>query len=193
MCGRCDVVAVMLRFFFFFNDTATTEIYTLHIVGSVRCVQETGQTMDTGNKVSTRLSKIARDLNVGITTIVEFLNKQGIKMTPDPNAKIDAEAQMLLEKQFRKDHEAKVEADMHRPGRLKRDTITIEDAHQNDPKVPVEDFEDDSVIITDNSLHHSNEIKRHEPQIKAAKPEIIHTTLPEKPSIKVVGSPCTLR
>eukprot|EP00825_Cyclidium_porcatum_P046930 TRINITY_DN7501_c0_g1_i5.p1 TRINITY_DN7501_c0_g1~~TRINITY_DN7501_c0_g1_i5.p1 ORF type:complete len:115 (+),score=27.64 TRINITY_DN7501_c0_g1_i5:82-426(+) len=26
---------------FFFNDTATTEIYTLHIVGSVRCVQET--------------------------------------------------------------------------------------------------------------------------------------------------------
>eukprot|EP00825_Cyclidium_porcatum_P002734 TRINITY_DN11268_c0_g1_i2.p1 TRINITY_DN11268_c0_g1~~TRINITY_DN11268_c0_g1_i2.p1 ORF type:complete len:424 (+),score=90.57 TRINITY_DN11268_c0_g1_i2:45-1316(+) len=31
-----------LPFFFFFNDTATTEIYTLHIVGSVRCVQETG-------------------------------------------------------------------------------------------------------------------------------------------------------
>eukprot|EP00825_Cyclidium_porcatum_P025033 TRINITY_DN2732_c0_g1_i5.p1 TRINITY_DN2732_c0_g1~~TRINITY_DN2732_c0_g1_i5.p1 ORF type:complete len:130 (+),score=43.79 TRINITY_DN2732_c0_g1_i5:71-460(+) len=28
-------------FFFFFNDTATPEIYTLHIVGSVRCVQET--------------------------------------------------------------------------------------------------------------------------------------------------------
>eukprot|EP00825_Cyclidium_porcatum_P004880 TRINITY_DN12319_c0_g1_i3.p2 TRINITY_DN12319_c0_g1~~TRINITY_DN12319_c0_g1_i3.p2 ORF type:complete len:103 (-),score=27.87 TRINITY_DN12319_c0_g1_i3:103-411(-) len=28
--------------FFFFNDPATTEIYTLHIVGSVRCVQETG-------------------------------------------------------------------------------------------------------------------------------------------------------
>jgi len=23
---------------FFFNDAATTEIYTLHIVGSVRCV-----------------------------------------------------------------------------------------------------------------------------------------------------------
>eukprot|EP00825_Cyclidium_porcatum_P006649 TRINITY_DN13316_c0_g1_i1.p1 TRINITY_DN13316_c0_g1~~TRINITY_DN13316_c0_g1_i1.p1 ORF type:complete len:141 (+),score=54.16 TRINITY_DN13316_c0_g1_i1:121-543(+) len=32
----------MIIFFFFFNDTATTEIYTLHIVGSVRCVQETG-------------------------------------------------------------------------------------------------------------------------------------------------------
>eukprot|EP00825_Cyclidium_porcatum_P014394 TRINITY_DN17722_c0_g1_i1.p1 TRINITY_DN17722_c0_g1~~TRINITY_DN17722_c0_g1_i1.p1 ORF type:complete len:305 (+),score=62.18 TRINITY_DN17722_c0_g1_i1:76-990(+) len=32
-----------LFFRFFFNDTATTEIYTLHIVGSVRCVQETAQ------------------------------------------------------------------------------------------------------------------------------------------------------
>eukprot|EP00825_Cyclidium_porcatum_P001584 TRINITY_DN10728_c0_g1_i2.p1 TRINITY_DN10728_c0_g1~~TRINITY_DN10728_c0_g1_i2.p1 ORF type:complete len:181 (-),score=40.83 TRINITY_DN10728_c0_g1_i2:193-735(-) len=32
----------LLMLFFFFNDTATTEIYTLHIVGSVRCVQETG-------------------------------------------------------------------------------------------------------------------------------------------------------
>eukprot|EP00831_Metopus_contortus_P010984 TRINITY_DN14323_c0_g1_i1.p2 TRINITY_DN14323_c0_g1~~TRINITY_DN14323_c0_g1_i1.p2 ORF type:complete len:183 (-),score=39.10 TRINITY_DN14323_c0_g1_i1:101-649(-) len=29
-------------FCFFFNDTATTEIYTRSIVGSVRCVQETG-------------------------------------------------------------------------------------------------------------------------------------------------------
>eukprot|EP00831_Metopus_contortus_P079380 TRINITY_DN7886_c0_g1_i1.p1 TRINITY_DN7886_c0_g1~~TRINITY_DN7886_c0_g1_i1.p1 ORF type:complete len:158 (-),score=48.04 TRINITY_DN7886_c0_g1_i1:102-575(-) len=31
-----------IYFFFFFNDTATTEIYTRSIVGSVRCVQETG-------------------------------------------------------------------------------------------------------------------------------------------------------
>ena len=144
--------------------------------------------MDTGNKVSTRLSKIARDLNVGIATIVEFLNKQGIKLTPDPNAKIDADAQMLLEKQFRKDHDAKVEADMHRPGRLKRDTVSIEDVHPGDHKSQNEDFEDDSVNITDNSLHHSKDMKHHEPQVKIQKPEVMQTILPEKPAIKVVGS-----
>eukprot|EP00831_Metopus_contortus_P020540 TRINITY_DN19057_c0_g1_i3.p1 TRINITY_DN19057_c0_g1~~TRINITY_DN19057_c0_g1_i3.p1 ORF type:complete len:113 (-),score=26.53 TRINITY_DN19057_c0_g1_i3:132-425(-) len=33
---------LLFWFFFFFNDTATTEIYTRSIVGSVRCVQETG-------------------------------------------------------------------------------------------------------------------------------------------------------
>eukprot|EP00831_Metopus_contortus_P047693 TRINITY_DN3857_c0_g2_i1.p2 TRINITY_DN3857_c0_g2~~TRINITY_DN3857_c0_g2_i1.p2 ORF type:complete len:105 (-),score=17.92 TRINITY_DN3857_c0_g2_i1:300-614(-) len=33
--------ALSFTIFFFFNDTATTEIYTRSIVGSVRCVQET--------------------------------------------------------------------------------------------------------------------------------------------------------
>ena len=28
----------VMKLIFFFNDTATTGIYTLHIVGSVRCV-----------------------------------------------------------------------------------------------------------------------------------------------------------
>eukprot|EP00825_Cyclidium_porcatum_P025395 TRINITY_DN2761_c0_g1_i2.p2 TRINITY_DN2761_c0_g1~~TRINITY_DN2761_c0_g1_i2.p2 ORF type:complete len:222 (+),score=-13.15 TRINITY_DN2761_c0_g1_i2:97-762(+) len=38
----CSAYQLEFNFVFFFNDTATTEIYTLHIVGSVRCVQETG-------------------------------------------------------------------------------------------------------------------------------------------------------
>eukprot|EP00825_Cyclidium_porcatum_P036225 TRINITY_DN38120_c0_g1_i1.p1 TRINITY_DN38120_c0_g1~~TRINITY_DN38120_c0_g1_i1.p1 ORF type:complete len:152 (-),score=16.33 TRINITY_DN38120_c0_g1_i1:33-488(-) len=37
----CDCELLSSFLFFFFNETATTEIYTLHIVGSVRCVQET--------------------------------------------------------------------------------------------------------------------------------------------------------
>eukprot|EP00825_Cyclidium_porcatum_P048634 TRINITY_DN8220_c0_g1_i3.p1 TRINITY_DN8220_c0_g1~~TRINITY_DN8220_c0_g1_i3.p1 ORF type:complete len:412 (+),score=53.05 TRINITY_DN8220_c0_g1_i3:59-1294(+) len=42
-CIATSIVRLpVLSIFFFFNDTATTEIYTLHIVGSVRCVQETG-------------------------------------------------------------------------------------------------------------------------------------------------------
>eukprot|EP00831_Metopus_contortus_P050435 TRINITY_DN42408_c0_g1_i3.p1 TRINITY_DN42408_c0_g1~~TRINITY_DN42408_c0_g1_i3.p1 ORF type:complete len:153 (-),score=49.77 TRINITY_DN42408_c0_g1_i3:90-548(-) len=36
------ILLIQFFFFFFFNDTATTEIYTRSIVGSVRCVQETG-------------------------------------------------------------------------------------------------------------------------------------------------------
>eukprot|EP00831_Metopus_contortus_P034118 TRINITY_DN27254_c0_g2_i3.p2 TRINITY_DN27254_c0_g2~~TRINITY_DN27254_c0_g2_i3.p2 ORF type:complete len:103 (-),score=8.06 TRINITY_DN27254_c0_g2_i3:174-482(-) len=39
LCNRLS--SCNLFIFFFFNDTATTEIYTRSIVGSVRCVQET--------------------------------------------------------------------------------------------------------------------------------------------------------
>jgi translation initiation factor IF-2 len=66
--------------------------------------------MITGEKGS-RLSKIARELNVGITTLVDFLHKQGFKISTDPNTKIEADVHELLEKQFRKDHEARIEAD----------------------------------------------------------------------------------
>eukprot|EP00831_Metopus_contortus_P050195 TRINITY_DN4223_c0_g1_i2.p2 TRINITY_DN4223_c0_g1~~TRINITY_DN4223_c0_g1_i2.p2 ORF type:complete len:166 (-),score=30.93 TRINITY_DN4223_c0_g1_i2:21-518(-) len=43
--------------FFFFNDTATTEIYTRSIVGSVRCVQETDieQKLGKGNLSETKI------------------------------------------------------------------------------------------------------------------------------------------
>eukprot|EP00825_Cyclidium_porcatum_P011277 TRINITY_DN15776_c0_g1_i3.p1 TRINITY_DN15776_c0_g1~~TRINITY_DN15776_c0_g1_i3.p1 ORF type:complete len:277 (+),score=42.22 TRINITY_DN15776_c0_g1_i3:12-842(+) len=37
-----SVAVFFFNLLFFFKATATTEIYTLHIVGSVRCVQETG-------------------------------------------------------------------------------------------------------------------------------------------------------
>eukprot|EP00825_Cyclidium_porcatum_P039934 TRINITY_DN4950_c0_g1_i1.p4 TRINITY_DN4950_c0_g1~~TRINITY_DN4950_c0_g1_i1.p4 ORF type:complete len:118 (-),score=26.02 TRINITY_DN4950_c0_g1_i1:289-642(-) len=42
ICFQFMLFFWLFCFFFFFKDTATTEIYTLHIVGSVRCVQETG-------------------------------------------------------------------------------------------------------------------------------------------------------
>ncbi|MCE1198352.1 MAG: hypothetical protein LWW85_05230, partial [Marinilabiliales bacterium] len=142
--------------------------------------------MDTGKQVS-RLSKIARDLNVGINTIVEFLNKQGFKISADPNAKIDVDAQVLLEKQFRKDHDAKLEADAHRPGRVKRDTITIETIHQPDSKSAVEEDEDDSVTIKDNTLQ-SRMSRSHETVQKPVAPEVTRSAAPEKPGVKVVGS-----
>ena len=36
-----------------------------------------------------RLSKVARELNVGISTIVDFLNQQGNEISSNPNTKID--------------------------------------------------------------------------------------------------------
>eukprot|EP00828_Plagiopyla_frontata_P045852 TRINITY_DN796_c0_g1_i6.p1 TRINITY_DN796_c0_g1~~TRINITY_DN796_c0_g1_i6.p1 ORF type:complete len:526 (-),score=139.81 TRINITY_DN796_c0_g1_i6:22-1599(-) len=48
-----------LLLFFFFNDTATTEIYTILFVGSVRCVQETG----TWGKTFSKIQELVRLIN----------------------------------------------------------------------------------------------------------------------------------
>jgi translation initiation factor IF-2 len=57
--------------------------------------------MVVGNK-GTRLSKIARELNVGISTLVEYLQKQGVEISSNPNTKIDEKTREMLEKQLSK-------------------------------------------------------------------------------------------
>ena len=47
-----------------------------------------------------RLNKVTRDLNVGITTVVEFLQKKGYTIEASPNAKITEEQYAVLVKEF---------------------------------------------------------------------------------------------
>jgi len=50
----------------------------------------------TDDTKATRLSKAAREFNVGIQTIVEFLHKKGVVVSSDPNTKITPEAYALI-------------------------------------------------------------------------------------------------
>ena len=50
-----------------------------------------------------KLIKVTRDLNVGITTVVEFLHAKGFRVENNPNAKIADEQFVLLVKEFGKD------------------------------------------------------------------------------------------
>ena len=58
-----------------------------------------------------RLSKVARELNVGISTIVEFLNSQNKEISSNPNTKIGEELYMLLLQEFQKEKFEKEKAD----------------------------------------------------------------------------------
>lgn len=53
--------------------------------------------------MSIRLIKISKDLNVGISCLVEFLHKKGFEVEANPNIKIDSEKHELLVKEFGKD------------------------------------------------------------------------------------------
>ena len=63
----------------------------------------------TGND-NIRISKVVREFNIGLGTLVEFLNKKGIEIEANPNAKLSAEAYELIEKAFKKDHIVKAES-----------------------------------------------------------------------------------
>ncbi|MEZ4999308.1 MAG: translation initiation factor IF-2 [Bacteroidales bacterium] len=60
---------------------------------------------------ATRLSKAAREFNVGISTIVEFLHKKGYDIDPNPNSKVPAEAYELLLKEYSSDLNVKKESE----------------------------------------------------------------------------------
>ncbi len=66
--------------------------------------------MPEGNK-SIRLQKAAKEFNVGIATIVEFLTKKGKKVDNNPNAKLDEESYGLLSAEFQSEKQKKDIAD----------------------------------------------------------------------------------
>lgn len=61
--------------------------------------------------MSNKISKVAKDLNVGVSTVVEFLQRHGISVDNNPNARIDDKAVDLLMSEFSSDKDAKKKAD----------------------------------------------------------------------------------
>ncbi|MDD2200327.1 MAG: translation initiation factor IF-2 N-terminal domain-containing protein, partial [Bacteroidales bacterium] len=47
-----------------------------------------------------RLSKLARELNVGTSTIIDFLHKKGIEIVNNPNTKVPFECIDMLTKEY---------------------------------------------------------------------------------------------
>lgn len=71
--------------------------------------------------MSIRLNKVTRDLNVGMSTLVEFLQRVGHVVENNPNTKITEEEYELLVKEFSKDMSLKQEAEKLVQERSKRE------------------------------------------------------------------------
>ncbi|MCU4174580.1 translation initiation factor IF-2 [Carboxylicivirga sp. N1Y90] len=79
--------------------------------------------------VGKRLSKVAREFNVGISTIVEFLGKKGLKIEGNPNTKVSEDMYSLLEKEYRSDSNVKKESEKltKLKDKSRKESISIED------------------------------------------------------------------
>ncbi|MDC3336572.1 translation initiation factor IF-2 [Flavobacteriales bacterium] len=86
-----------------------------------------------------RLSKVARELNVGISTIVEFLADQGQDIDTSPNTKLEPAVYEMLLDEFQADRGAKEKAEeASRQKKEERKTITIDRAEEVVETVKVE-------------------------------------------------------
>ncbi|WP_320054361.1 translation initiation factor IF-2 [uncultured Acetobacteroides sp.] len=118
---------------------------------------------------STRLLKAAKELNVGVQTIVDFLHKKGIEVDSNPNSKITTEAYLLLEKEFGKEFKLKAEASkVDLKGiREKKATVSIDDVLKGSTPDDEDESEDDSersIILKDNT--NTERHKHHEPEVE---------------------------
>jgi translation initiation factor IF-2 len=78
-----------------------------------------------------RLSKVAREFNVGLSTIVEYLQEKGIKIPSDPNTKLTEEQFALVEKAFSKDSETRKGLSPLKSSRAKKETISIDSLNKS--------------------------------------------------------------
>ncbi len=96
-----------------------------------------------------RLGRVAGELNVGVSTLIDFLSSKGIKQDVNPNSKLEEEHYDLLRKQFAHDQSLKEQSKLSSVKREKRETVSLRDAK---PEEKPQDDEDDFDISTLNKM-----------------------------------------
>ncbi len=100
-----------------------------------------------------RLNKVAKEFNVGVTRLVEFLAKKGIHIESNPNTKISGDIYELLAKAFQSERAVKENADKIEIATPVKDSVVIEAApiavQPNESSKNFEESDNDEVFIKD--------------------------------------------
>ncbi len=144
-----------------------------------------------GTKKVVRLSKAAREFNISLDTIIEFLANNGIEVDRNPNTKLDPEMYELLTNEFQEEKEVKEIAQQRGLEFVGKETITIEDTYTKEEKAKVEDFEQgEELFITNTGSSYKPETApaepTPEPETKAAEEPKVEEVVPEKKEEPVV-------
>ena len=71
--------------------------------------------------MAVKLIKACKELNIGLSTAVEFCAKQGKVIDADPNTRIDDDLYLLLAKEFDKDAALRIQAERQAQERQERE------------------------------------------------------------------------
>ncbi|MBR4970613.1 MAG: translation initiation factor IF-2, partial [Paludibacteraceae bacterium] len=134
--------------------------------------------------MSIRLSKIAKELNVGVSTVVDFLNRKGHSIPSDLNYKLtDDEADMLYQ-EFSKDKKMKIDSEkvsQKRQVKEKRESVSIEGFGEQDEVIkPVISEEQKPKIKQVGKIDLENLNKPKKVKVEPKQPEIVEKSEPQK-------------
>ena len=129
----------------------------------------------TDNTQPKRLSKVARELNVGISTIVDFLSEKGHEIDASPNTKLEDKIYNILLNEFQSEKNVKEKSQKVSIVREVRETISI-DNQATAPTKEKEQLESDEILIKNVQVVDSSVLQ--EDTVKQA---------PVESTIKVVG------
>ena len=117
-----------------------------------------------------RLNKVQKELNLGLSTIVEFLQKKGFEIKEDPNAVVPEDGYEMLIQEFSADKKARMQSDNFTKERLNKEKPKSAPAVEEKTEVK-EPVAAAPVVI---------EEKKAEPVVKEAPKK-------EQPTIKITG------
>ncbi len=117
----------------------------------------------------TRLSKAAREFNVGIHTIVDFLSKKGIEIGEKPTTKLSPEAYDMLVAEFQTEKAVKEESKKMELDTSQHASISIDDIDRAASKD--DEDSDEDIIIQKTTIIESEpkEVKEEEPPARVEK------------------------
>jgi translation initiation factor IF-2 len=125
-----------------------------------------------------RLSKVAKELNVGLHNIVEFLEARGHHIESNPNAKIDDIQYELLLKEFQSEKLEKEKTKSISTGITGKVSVNLDEKLKSDKYIDPEDNKED-MLIKDASL--KTKTVTSPPQEEVIKAKV------EGPELKVLG------
>ncbi len=122
-----------------------------------------------------RLGKAAGELNVGLSTLVEFLDSKGVKLDASPNTKLEGEHYDLLRQEFAADQDLKEKSKLSSPRREKRETVSLKDTREdeksNADETPTPVVESKPIVET--------------PKVEAVAEPVVETPKVEEPKAEV--------
>jgi translation initiation factor IF-2 len=137
-----------------------------------------------------RISKAAKEIGIGVSTIVEHLSTKGHKVESNPNAKITEEQYQILLSDFQSDKKTKEDAKMlgAKTKPVKKEEVVVAAPKAKPKKVVGEEDDDDGILIKTGLVPEAKaEVKKE----KEKEPVSIVETPPpaeeEKPALKVLG------